>query len=88
MAFVSTPETNLKVMLSQFMPSLFLKPEEYSKVIPIGEKFTFLLAESGYFHIQATKPDTVGKFVISQIKLFLELKGCAVLFRSELRGSM
>ena len=26
----------------------------------MGEKFQFLMGESGYFHIQATKPDTVG----------------------------
>jgi len=32
----------------------------FRKVIPIKEKFGFLLAETGYMHIQATKPDTVG----------------------------
>jgi hypothetical protein len=37
-----------------------VNPSDYKKVIPLGEKFKFLMGESGYFHIQATKPDTVG----------------------------
>ena len=39
---------------------MLLKPSDYKKVIPLGEKFLFIMGESGYFHIQATKPDTVG----------------------------
>lgn len=37
---------------------------EYSKAFPFGEKFGFLLQESGYFHIQATKPDTIGAALV------------------------
>ena len=32
---------------------------EYAKLFPLKEKFGFLLRETGYMHIQATKPDTV-----------------------------
>ena len=42
------------------VPSLIVKPSDYKKVIPLGEKFKYILAESGYLHLQATKPDTVG----------------------------
>ena len=30
------------------------------KVHPIWDKITFLFQETGYFHLQATKPDTIG----------------------------
>jgi len=33
--------------------------KEYSKVFPFFDKFSDLMLESGYMHIQSTKPDTV-----------------------------
>lgn len=60
MATSETASANLKLLLSQLVPSLILKPSDYKKVIPLGEKFKYILGESGYFHLQATKPDTVG----------------------------
>jgi len=35
-------------------------PEQYSAIFPIKKHIGTLLQESGYFHIQSTKPDTVG----------------------------
>lgn len=60
MAVSNVPSANLKLFLSSLRPSLFLDAKDYAKVLPLGEKFKFLLLESGYLHIQATKPDTVG----------------------------
>ena len=52
-----------KTILAAYAPSLVFGSEnaerEYSKSFPFFEKFSFLMAESGYMHIQATKPDTV-----------------------------
>ena len=60
MASVNTPSSNLKYFVSAWFPSLMLSKADQAKILPFGEKFIFLLKESGYMHIQATKPDTVG----------------------------
>uniref|UniRef100_A0ABD2WK85 Epoxide hydrolase N-terminal domain-containing protein n=1 Tax=Trichogramma kaykai TaxID=54128 RepID=A0ABD2WK85_9HYME len=57
---VMRPWTFLKTYLASFAPSLFFTEYEISKLYPMGAKYANLLEESGYFHIQATKPDTVG----------------------------
>ncbi|CAG2179304.1 unnamed protein product [Oppiella nova] len=52
----------LKMLLGSYFPSLVLDntDRDYKKIYPLSEKFSTALRESGYFHIQATKPDTVG----------------------------
>lgn len=70
MAFVdmmSDPFLFLQFIVGSFVPSLVLDPADHNKLYPFGEKFLFLLQESGYMHIQATKPDTVGKPIWSSI---------------------
>ncbi|XP_066269595.1 epoxide hydrolase 1-like [Branchiostoma lanceolatum] len=50
-----------RTMVGSVFPSLVgLKPEEYNRLYPYGNMVTTLLQETGYMHIQATKPDTVG----------------------------
>jgi len=50
----------LKGYIASFYPSFFI-PEGYEDFhYPMGSKFVFMLEESGYFHLQATKPDTIG----------------------------
>jgi len=78
------------------VPSLILKPSDYKKVIPLGEKFKYILGESGYFHLQATKPDTVGvalntsplglaAYIIEKFstwyKIWINLKTFSMLYR-------
>ncbi|GFU34784.1 epoxide hydrolase 1 [Nephila pilipes] len=48
-----------KAIIIAYFPSL-VSPAEYKALFPFWEKFKTILQESGYFHIQATKPDTVG----------------------------
>ena len=45
-----------------YFPSLvFDEPEiEHKKLYPQWNRFQFLIRESGYMHLQATKPDTIG----------------------------
>lgn len=47
-------------LLGGLWPSLIEKkvPE---RMYPVSERLKFYLEESGYFHLQATKPDTIGK---------------------------
>lgn len=49
-----------KYLIGAYFPSLFFTPKEIEKNFPRFKKLSGLLLESGYFHIQATKPDTVG----------------------------
>jgi len=52
-----------KVLLAEYLPSLFFSQEtikkEYPKLFPLKEKIYYILEESGYMHIQSTKPDTI-----------------------------
>lgn len=52
--------THWKVLLGIYFPSLFFTEKEIQKIYPLKKNFFGLLLESGYFHIQTTKPDTVG----------------------------
>ncbi len=60
MVAANTPSANLKWLVSAWLPSLFLDAKDQAKILPASEKLTFLIKETGYLHIQATKPDTVG----------------------------
>jgi len=56
-------KSTIKLMLGSLYPSLFMSPEEasvtYAKDGEQG-RFSTILEESGYMHLQATKPDTAG----------------------------
>lgn len=63
MAFAGpTLGTQLRTMVGSLYPSLICDAGEEKLIYPMWDKFAFLLEESGYMHIQATKPDTVGKW--------------------------
>ncbi|XP_012218175.1 juvenile hormone epoxide hydrolase 1 [Linepithema humile] len=50
-------------LLGAFIPSLVVESEHYSKMYPLGSHLSYILEESGYMHLQATKPDTIGTAV-------------------------
>jgi juvenile hormone epoxide hydrolase len=56
MCGVMTPLATIKTMIVSLYPSLFVDKSEW--MYPY--KFTQLLLESGYMHLQSTKPDTIG----------------------------
>lgn len=60
MCSVSGLKVLLKLFITSIHPPLFMPQESVHKVFPVFTRLSFLLEESGYFHIQATKPDTVG----------------------------
>ncbi|XP_044270184.1 juvenile hormone epoxide hydrolase 2-like [Tribolium madens] len=60
MCFINTLMSNIKLFLFSFYPTLIVKQEHVHKVYPMSSKFAQRLLESGYMHLQATKPDTVG----------------------------
>jgi len=50
----------LKNFIANKFPSYFVEKEYEDFFFPLSEKFPNLIIESGYFHLQATKPDTIG----------------------------
>lgn len=61
MCFISSGTSLIKYILGSFYPSAFAPPGFLERTYPMSKTLSKLLEESGYFHIQATKPDTVGK---------------------------
>lgn len=55
------PKGNILLFLGSLCPSLIIDKKYESKIYPLSKWFHFQALETGYFHIQATKPDTVGK---------------------------
>lgn len=60
MCIVMSPLSYLKTAIFSIYPKLFLDERSISKLYPMTSKFSDLLLETGYLHIQATKPDTLG----------------------------
>ncbi|XP_063914655.1 juvenile hormone epoxide hydrolase 2-like isoform X1 [Zophobas morio] len=60
MCTVYTPLSYLKTMVGAVWPTLFTKAEHVERVYPLWESFVHRLRETGYLHLQATKPDTLG----------------------------
>jgi hypothetical protein len=56
---VLRPLTLLKTMVYNLVPWL-MQEEERSMSSPLGHQLKLLVSETGYYHLQATKPDTLG----------------------------
>ncbi|XP_034825793.1 juvenile hormone epoxide hydrolase-like isoform X1 [Maniola hyperantus] len=54
------PLENIFTLLGTLWPSLIVEPQLQSRMYPLREHLMRLAEESGYLHIQATKPDTIG----------------------------
>ncbi|XP_018570501.1 juvenile hormone epoxide hydrolase 1 [Anoplophora glabripennis] len=55
-----TPLAQLKTIIGSYFPSLVISEESEHKLYPLSEKYLYLVLETGYLHLQATKPDTIG----------------------------
>jgi juvenile hormone epoxide hydrolase len=61
-----SPMATIKAIVSSFYPSWFIQEEKLIDwIYPFAPKFMDLLQESGYMHIQATKPDTIGNALLN-----------------------
>lgn len=47
-------------VIGSIFPSLVVDSEHHSKMYPLSYHMSRLLEETGYMHLQATKPDTAG----------------------------
>ncbi|XP_011315347.1 juvenile hormone epoxide hydrolase 1 [Fopius arisanus] len=60
MCWVSGGQAMFWQVLGSFFPSLVVDAKYASKMYPMSQHWSRTIEESGYFHLQATKPDTVG----------------------------
>jgi juvenile hormone epoxide hydrolase len=60
MCTVMTPIQTIKTVIASFYPSYFIEEKYVDYYYPILPRFKDLVVESGYMHIQATKPETIG----------------------------
>ncbi|XP_055376707.1 juvenile hormone epoxide hydrolase 2-like [Condylostylus longicornis] len=55
-----TTKANLKLTIAKLFPKYFFEEDFYDFYPSILENLPTLIEETGYFHLQATKPDTIG----------------------------
>uniref|UniRef100_A0A182S814 Epoxide hydrolase N-terminal domain-containing protein n=1 Tax=Anopheles maculatus TaxID=74869 RepID=A0A182S814_9DIPT len=60
MCSIMTPLSFPKLFLATLRPSMFVEEQYTDYYFPLGSKFSNLIEETGYMHLQATKPDTIG----------------------------
>ncbi|XP_053696692.1 juvenile hormone epoxide hydrolase 1-like [Sabethes cyaneus] len=54
----------MKTFVASFMPSLFIENQYVDFYFPAIPKLKEIVIESGYLHLQATKPDTIGAALV------------------------
>lgn len=60
MCAIMTPMSFIRATIASFLPNRFVDPKYHAYYYPASKNFMELIHESGYMHIQATKPDTIG----------------------------
>ncbi|XP_011250832.1 juvenile hormone epoxide hydrolase 1 [Camponotus floridanus] len=50
-------------LIGAFIPQLVVDNQHYSRMYPLSDHLSYLIEETGYMHIQASKPDTIGTAV-------------------------
>lgn len=68
MCVSSSLKSRLKMLIGSFWPSLVVEEEKKHKIYPLSDFISNMFLEFGYMHLQATKPDTVGKKKIINLK--------------------
>lgn len=69
---VNNARAHLKMMISSLLPSFFVEEQLVDNLFPLYDRLMFVLEETGYMHIQGTKPDTLGKiFVRLNVSMFV-----------------
>lgn len=58
----------VKYLIGGVFPRLVVSREFEDRMYPIREKLANFLMETGYMHIQATKPDTIGDVFTNYLK--------------------
>ncbi|XP_043286277.1 juvenile hormone epoxide hydrolase 1 [Venturia canescens] len=64
MCYINNAKTTVYKLVASYYPSLIVSDEYASRMFPLKDHLSFLLRESGYMHLQATKPDTIGNSLV------------------------
>lgn len=51
----------VQLAVGSVFPSVVCSEYEQQYVYPVTARYLYILEETGYLHIQATKPDTIGE---------------------------
>lgn len=62
--------STVKLLVASLYPRAFLDEAYESFVFPLGAHFKQTLMMSGYFHLQATKPDTIGRLAMQNSRKY------------------
>ncbi|KAF5269509.1 hypothetical protein FQA39_LY08698 [Lamprigera yunnana] len=60
MCMATSLKSYLKLFLGSIYPPLVVEKKYEHKMYPLSKHFRMIMEESGYFHLQATKPDSLG----------------------------
>ncbi|XP_068624204.1 juvenile hormone epoxide hydrolase-like [Battus philenor] len=60
MPLTSSSSSFLVPLIGAIYPSLLFKPNEVERMYPLKDFYSMIMEELGYFHLHATKPDTIG----------------------------
>lgn len=61
LCFANSPLDHIKSIIAGFYPTAFVDAKFVDFHFPKSTRLMYTIVESGYFHLQATKPDTIGK---------------------------
>lgn len=61
----------VKLLVVSVYPNAFVDAKYVDQMFPLGDKLKLMLLESGSFHIQATKPDTLGNFFYFFLNIYI-----------------
>lgn len=57
--------SQIKILIGNWFPSVVLdKIDKKEKIYPLSSFYSFLIEETGYTHLQSTKPDTIGEYLL------------------------
>lgn len=83
LCFLTTYLSFAKGILASIYPNLFIDSKYENFIFPLMPKWEFLIQETGFMHLQVTKPDTIGtleEIHIVHIYLFVTTAGSLVGF--------
>lgn len=59
-----TPVGSFLEIIGAIYPPLLVDQNLADRMYPLSKRFSFLLEETGYMHLQSSKPDTVGMLFV------------------------
>ncbi|CAH2098057.1 unnamed protein product [Euphydryas editha] len=59
-AFLMTSKNIISTIIGALYPPLVVEADARDRVYPLLDNYAYLVEETGYMHLQSTKPDTIG----------------------------